>query len=143
MSLAFLDGQPIPDKYSCNGDNINPPFELSDVPAEAQSLVLVMDDPDALPDTFVHWAVWNIGRETTRIDEGLPPPLAIEGTNSAGTTGYVGPCPPSGQHRYHFKLYALDRELDLNAHAGKHELEEAMVGRILEQAEIVGLYGQP
>jgi len=138
-SPSFNAGQELPVPFTCQGDGHNPSLAISGVPGEAVSLAFIMDDPDAPKGTFVHWIVWDIGRDTTRIDEGLPPPMSIEGQNSLGQVGYVAPCPPSGTHRYYFRLYALDKDLELDEQTTKEELLTAMTGHIIDQAEIIGL----
>lgn len=140
LSPAFKDKQRIPAKFTCDRENINPPLTITDIPQEAQSLVLIMDDPDAPMGTWVHWLVWNINPQTTVIKENSVPKNSIQGTNSFNKLTYGGPCPPSGQHRYFFKLYALNCKLNLDSSAGKKELEKAMAGKILSQTELIGLY---
>lgn len=142
-SPAFQHNGRIPALYTCDGKNISPPLAISDVPETAQSLVLISDDPDAPVGTWVHWLVWNIDPKTTEIAEHTAPAGAIEGTTSFGNVGYGGPCPPSGTHRYFFKLYALDIRLDLPKSTDKKALEEAMKDHILAKAEIIGLYSRP
>lgn len=139
-SSSFAHNQNIPPKYTCDGENINPPLQFSDIPADAKSLVLISDDPDAPMGTWVHWILWNIDPKTTEISEKSVPAGAIEGTTSFGETGYGGPCPPSGVHRYFFKLYALDTKLDLPISVKKEDLEKAMQQHILASAEMIGLY---
>lgn len=141
-SSVFQHNQPIPTKYTCDGENINPPLTFSDVPAQAKSLVLINDDPDALAGTWVHWTVWNIPPTTTAISENSVPQGAVEGVTSFRKPGYGGPCPPSGTHRYFFKLYALDTTLSLGPSATKQDLEKAMEGHILAKAEFIGLYSR-
>jgi Raf kinase inhibitor-like YbhB/YbcL family protein len=136
-SLAFSEGGHIPKKYSCEGENINPPLLVSDVPEETQTLALIVEDPDAPRGTFYHWVVWNIPPNEP-IDERRIP--GISGQNSFGKTGYGGPCPPSGTHRYIFKVYALDTELDLRSEADKNALIQAMEGHIIAQGELMGKY---
>lgn len=139
FSSAFAEGGVIPEKYTCRGDGNNPPLEIRETPGDAVCLALIVDDPDAPFGDFVHWVMWNIGRETMRIDEGVPPPEATQGRNSAGTNEYVAPCPPSGTHRYQFKLYALDKDLELFEMAGKKELETEIRGHIVAEAVLTGL----
>lgn len=139
-SSSFAHNQNIPPKYTCDGENINPPLQFSDIPADAKSLVLISDDPDAPMGTWVHWILWNIDPKTTEIAEKSVPAGAIEGTTSFGETCYGGPCPPSGVHRYFFKLYALDTKLDLPISAKKEDLKKAMQQHILASAEMIGLY---
>jgi len=136
-SIEFSQDGHIPKKYSCDGENINPPLEISNIPEEAQTLALIVEDPDAPRGTFYHWLVWNIPPNES-IAEGYVP--GISGKNSFGKTGYGGPCPPSGEHRYFFKFYALDTELDLQADADKDILEQAMHGHIIAQGELMGKY---
>ena len=138
ISPAFQPNSPIPKKYSCDGQDTNPPLIIEGTPKEAKSLSLVVDDPDAPNGTFDHWVVWNIPTSTTKIAEDSVP--GTEGLNSARQIGFMGPCPPSGTHRYFFKVYALDTELKLGAKATKRELEKAMKDHILAKGELVGLY---
>jgi Raf kinase inhibitor-like YbhB/YbcL family protein len=148
-SPAFKPGGDIPAKYTCEGADVSPPLEWSGTPARAKSLALIVDDPDA-PDpkapkmTYVHWVLYDIPPTASRFAEGAAggglPPGTREGTNDWKRTGYGGPCPPIGRHRYFFKLYALDAELpDLGA-ATKPQLEKAMEGHVVERAELVGTY---
>lgn len=139
-SSAFENSDSIPAKYTCDGNDINPPLIFSDIPENAQSLVLIMDDPDAPMGTWVHWIVWNIDPGARGIPENSVPKGSIEGKTSWGRSGYGGPCPPSGTHHYFFKLYALDTQLDLSSDADKPQLEQAMQGHILAQAELIGPY---
>lgn len=138
-SPAFEHHQPIPRTYSCQGRDINPALKFAGIPKNTKSLVLIMDDPDAPGGTWDHWIVWNIS-PTEKIDENSVPPGAVQGKNGWGKNAYGGPCPPSGTHRYFFKLYALDSSLSLSPRATKKELLAAMQGHILEQAELVGTY---
>lgn len=145
-SPAFKQGETIPQKYSCQGDDINPPLQITNVPKEAKSLALIMDDPDVpvqiRPDRmWVHWVVYEIDPQTKEIKEGATPP-GIQGKNTAGQNRYMGPCPPDREHRYFFKLYALNTHLNLKGGATKEQLLEAMKGHILEEAELMGLYEQ-
>lgn len=139
-SEAFSNNQFIPKKYTCDGEDINPPLKISEVPQGTKSLVLIVDDPDAPMGTWVHWTVWNIPPDISDIPENTVPQGAIEGMTDFGRPGYGGPCPPSGVHRYFFKLYALDTTLELDSSATKRDLEKAMEGHILEKAELIGLY---
>ncbi len=139
-SSAFVPNGDMPAKYTCTGDNVNPPLTIKQAPAEAKSLALIMDDPDAPMGTWLHWTVWNINAATTEIPENSLPAGAVEGTTDFGSAGYGGPCPPSGTHRYFFKLYALDMEINLPAGAQLKDLEQAISGHILDQAELIGLY---
>lgn len=138
-SPAFAPNTMIPQRFTCQGEDINPAFQISDIPAGAHSLALIHDDPDAPSKTWDHWLIWNIPA-MAEIPENAAP--GIQGQNSWGRNDYGGPCPPSGTHRYVYKLYALDRKLDLPAGATKAQLESAMRGHILAQAELVGLYQQ-
>lgn len=139
-SSAFENPGYVPAKYTCDGENISPPLRFLDIPENAKSLVLIVDDPDAPMGTWVHWLLWNIDPKTTKIEENSKPAGAVEGTTSFGDQAYGGPCPPSGVHHYHFKLYALDTTLNLPTLAKKEDLEKTMKGQILASAEIIGLY---
>ena len=139
-SPAFENNQSIPSKYTCDGENVSPPFKISQVPKETKSLVLISDDPDAPARTWVHWTVWNIDPKTEEIAEASVPREAVEGATSFGKPGYGGPCPPSGTHRYFFKLYALDTVLNLDSSAEAGDIEEAMKDHVLDSAELLGLY---
>ena len=138
-SPVFENGGDIPSKYTCQGDNISPELIISDVSEKAVSLILIMDDPDAPKGTWDHWVVFNIAPNITKISEDHEP-SGVACNNSWGNTGYGGPCLPSGTHKYFFKLYALDIELDLPQGSSKSEVESAMEGHILENVELVGKY---
>ncbi len=138
-SSAFINNGAIPSEFTCDGADLSPPLLISDVPKNAKSLALIMDDPDAPVGTWDHWIVFNIPSSTNQIAKGTEPD-GIAGKNSWGRTGYGGPCPPSGTHRYFFKLYALDTELNLLKSATKRDLERAMEGHIIEKAELMGTY---
>lgn len=146
-SAAFEHEGVIPSKYTCDGENISPPLRIADVRGEVKSLALIMDDPDVpknlRPDgMWDHWLVWNIPPETTEIPEGQKP-AGVVGKNTGGSFGYRGPCPPDREHRYFFKLYALDTMLDLSPEmATKTDLEEAMEGHTLERTELMGRYNR-
>lgn len=145
ISGAFKHNEQIPARYTCDGENINPPLLISDIPKRAESLALIMDDPDATGGrTFDHWLMWNIAPDTAEIKENSAPEGAIQGLTGFGKSGYGGSCPPRGNlaHRYVFKLYALDKKLELPAGSPKAELEKAMEGRILSQAVLIGKYGR-
>lgn len=142
MSSAFGDRQQIPPQYTCNGENINPPLEFSDIPQGTKSLILIVDDPDATIGTFVHWVVYNISPELREVKENSIPDDGEEGITSFGKTGYGGPCPPSGVHRYFFKLYALNKTLSLEGIPDKETIFKNMEGAIIAQSELVGLYSQ-
>lgn len=137
ISSAFDQQQPIPDKYTCRGAGINPPLEFSEVPSNAKSLVLFLEDPDAPNGTFVHWVLYNIDPTVFQITENST--LGTQGLTTVGKPGYVPPCPPSGVHRYVFKLYALDMLLDIEAGVDKKQIETVMKGHIITQAELIGL----
>ncbi len=139
-SSAFKQGESIPSKYSCQGTDINPPLQIADIPAAAKSLALIMDDPDAPVGTWVHWVLWDISVQTKEIAENSVPANAMQGKNSWGNSEYGGPCPPSGMHRYFFKLYALDTLLSLSSSADAKQLEKTMKGHILAQGELMGTY---
>ena len=140
-SSAFQEGGNIPSKFSCDGGNTSPPLQISNVPPEAKSLVLIVDDPDAPSGLFTHWAVWNISPQTSTVAEGRTP-KGVQGTNDFGRSGYGGPCPPSGMHRYYFKIFALDRELDLPFGAKRSQLEAALKGHAIAQGELMGRYSR-
>ena len=141
-SQAFADSGVIPAKFTCNGADINPELSISSVPTSAKSLALIVDDPDAPSRVWVHWVVFNINPGTTKIAENSVPAGAVQGTTDFKTAEYGGPCPPSGTHRYVFKLYALDTSLNLGSSATKKDVESAMQGHILAQATLTGLYKQ-
>jgi Raf kinase inhibitor-like YbhB/YbcL family protein len=148
-SPAFPHQGAIPAVYTCDGEDVSPPLAWSDVPANAKSLALIVDDPDA-PDpkapkmTWVHWVLYNLPRGDGGLPEGVTsadlPPGAREGLNDWKRTGYGGPCPPIGRHRYFFKLYALDTVLPDLRHPTKAALEKAMKGHVIAQAELIGTY---
>ena len=139
-SPAFEHNTFIPSKYTCDSININPPLKFSDIPLEAKTLLLIVDDPDVPMGTWIHWTIWNISPKTTEISEDSSPREGTEGITSFGRTGYGGPCPPSGTHRYFFKLYALDKTLDLKSNSYVRDIEKAIEGHIIEKAELIGLY---
>ena len=144
-STAFAARESIPRKYTCDGMDISPPLEWSNPPQGTQAFALIADDPDAPIGTWVHWVLYNLPGETCALPEGVPPDAKLHdgsrhGKNSWGRLGYGGPCPPSGTHRYFFKLYALDAVLDLAAGVNKERLVQAMEGHVLAQTELVGLY---
>ena len=139
-SPVFEQNKSIPSKYTCDGEDIYPPLKFSRIPEDAKSLVLIVDDPDAPGGTWVHWTIWNITPETEEVGEANLPQGAVEGITDFGKSGYGGPCPPSGTHRYFFKLYALDTTLDLDSSAEKEDIEKAMEGHILAQTQLIGLY---
>ena len=142
-SAAFSQGDEIPQKFGYKNGNTSPPLTISGIPAEAKSLTLIMDDPDAMGavgKVWVHWVVWNIDSTTTEIAESTVPNGAIEGMTDFGEVGYGGPAPPDKRHTYVFKLYALDSELDLPDKSTKADVEKAMEGHIIDQATLTGTY---
>jgi len=139
-SEAFKQNGQIPSKYSCDGADINPPLMIENVPTTAMSLALIVDDPDAPAGTWVHWVMWNINPSSKVIKENTVPQGAEQGMNDFRKRSYGGPCPPSGTHRYFFKLYALDSTLTLGPNTNKASLEKAMKGHVLAQSELIGLY---
>jgi Raf kinase inhibitor-like YbhB/YbcL family protein len=142
-SPSFNDGASIPRKFTCDGGGINPELQIQNVPAEAKTLALVLHDPDApIAGGFAHWVVWNIDPNTSLIKEESVPPGAIEGKNSSGDLGFVAPCPHAGFHHYEFRLYALDRSLDISEGSTAEELERAIEGSILAEAVLTGIYGK-
>lgn len=142
MSLAFDEGGTIPDKFGKSGRNVSPELRIEGAPAEAKSLALIVDDPDAPVGLFTHWLVWNIDPKTMEIYEGSAPSGAVQGKNDFGETGYGGPKPPSGTHRYYFKIFALDRTLDLNPGTKRREVDAAMKGHVIAQGQLMGRYSK-
>ena len=136
-SPEFENNSLIPVKFTCEGEDINPTLDISDIPAGTQELALIVDDPDAPMGTWVHWVVYNIP-VVSQIKENSSPGRA--GVNNLGRQDYHGPCPPSGTHRYFFKIYSLDKKLELPEGVSKVKLEKAMHGHILDKAELIGLY---
>ncbi len=139
-SSAFKHQAHIPSKYTCDGSDVSPQLVVGNIPAGTKSLALIVDDPDAPRGTWVHWVVWNINPDTKEIKEGAVPAGSHQGMNDFRKLDYGGPCPPSGTHRYFFKLYALDSVLSPGANASKANVERAMEGHILGRAELIGLY---
>ena len=145
-STAFRDGERIPAKYTCEGQDISPQLEWDGVPEESKSLALIMDDPDAPGGVFTHWVLFNLPPDSRDLPEAVPSASqlssgALQGRNDFSRMGYGGPCPPPGRpHHYRFTLYALDKQLDLRAGVSKEQLLEAMKGHILEQARLTGTY---
>lgn len=138
-SPAFNQGKPIPKKYSCQGLDLSPELTIKDVPEGTKSLALILEDPDAPSGTFDHWIAWGISPELEQIVEGAK--ILHQGVNNFGKKGYGGPCPPRGEkHRYFFKLYALDVELQLSEGSSKAKLLASMKNHILEEAELMGTY---
>ena len=144
-SSAFSEGEMIPTGYTCDGPDVSPDLAWTGVPETTQSLALICDDPDAPMGTWVHWVLFNIPPGARGLPGEISPDAALEngarhGTNDFGRLGYGGPCPPGGTHRYFFKLYALDTELDLASGITKAQLVEAMEGHILAEAQLMGKY---
>ncbi|MDR0470655.1 MAG: YbhB/YbcL family Raf kinase inhibitor-like protein [Nitrososphaerota archaeon] len=138
---AFKEGKTIPEKYTCIGQNLNPPLNIENIPKNTQSLSLIFEDPDAPNGTFTHWTVWNISSSTNSISENTKP--GIEGLNSSNQIGYMGPCPPSGKpHRYIFRIYALDKKLKLEAGAEREALKQAMQGHIIAEGNLRGIFSR-
>jgi Raf kinase inhibitor-like YbhB/YbcL family protein len=142
VSPAFGMNGLIPSRYTCDGKDVNPPLLIGNVPSGTQSLALIVDDPDAPRGTWVHWVVWNIDPRTSEIAENTLPPDALQGMNDFHRHAYGGPCPPTGTHRYFFKLYALDTKIKLGTGAIKAALEAAIQGHVLGKAELVGRYAR-
>lgn len=143
-SPAFDQQEAIPARYTCDGEDVSPPLVFAEVPDAAQSLTLIMDDPDVptairADGTWDHWIVFNIPPGTTEITKGCEP-KGVHGTGTSGNMDYHGPCPPDREHRYFFKLFALDVQLDLPEGSSKAEVEQAMAGHVLEQVELMGRY---
>ncbi len=144
-SSAFEEGGAIPARYTCDGLDISPPLSWSPVPNGTRSLALIAEDPDAPRGAFAHWVIYNLPPDTRRLPEDVPnrqtlPGGALQGMNGAGSIGYTGPCPPGGTHRYFFKVYALDTELDLGAGATKEDVVRAMEGHVLAEGRLLGTY---
>jgi len=140
-SSAFQESGSIPSKFTCDGSDTSPPLQIARIPSNAKSLVLVVDDPDAPGGLFTHWVVWNIPPQTNLIAEGSAP-KGEQGANDFGKSGYRGPCPPPGTHRYSFKIFALDRELELRSGAKRSQVDAAMKGHVIAQGELIGRYAR-
>ena len=136
-SPAFKENEMIPAKYTCIGEDINPEISITGIPEEAKSLALIMDDPDAPSGDFVHWVMWNIPTDGKIAENSAP---GEQGLNGMDENKYKGPCPPSGTHHYHFKVYALDTKLELSNETDKQGLLKAMEGHVLSSGELVGLF---
>jgi Raf kinase inhibitor-like YbhB/YbcL family protein len=145
-SDAFADGQPIPDKYTCHGDDVSPPLQWNGAPSQTKSFAITCEDPDAPGGTFTHWMVWSIFCTTTNFPENIGkndslPNGSQQGKNSFGNIGYNGPCPPGGSaHHYIFKVYALDASVLLEGGASKEDLLKAINGHVLAEGELTGTY---
>jgi hypothetical protein len=148
LSTIFSNGDTIPKKFTCDGPDVSPQLNWKEAPAATKSFALIMDDPDAPAGTWVHWVLYNLPANTRELPEGMEKQEqlatgALQGRNDFRKIGYGGPCPPPGKpHRYYFKLYALDTKLNLKAGATKPDLERAMKGHILGEAEFMGRYGR-
>lgn len=140
-STAFNESERIPFKYTCHGENISPPLTWGSAPSGTKSFALIVDDPDAPGWTRIHWVVFNIPANVFSSEEGKNPEGSTAGANDTGKPQYRGPCPPTGTHRYFFKLYALKQQLDLPKGATKQQVEEAMESLILGKAVLIGIYG--
>lgn len=144
-STAFEEGGMIPNRYTCDDEDISPPLAWASVPEGTKSIALICDDPDAPMGTWVHWVLFNLPPDLTALPEAVPSDSILDnggkhGTTDFGRVGYGGPCPPSGTHRYYFKLYALDTEIALDPGATKSRLLKAMEGHILAQGQLMGRY---
>lgn len=143
-SPAFRDKNPIPKIYTCDGENISPPLEWSGAPSNTKTFVLIVDDPDAPVGVWDHWILYNIPPNTNKLEQNANirqlPAETKEGVNSWGSIGYGGPCPPKGSHRYYFKLYALDSEIEFDSGMQREDIEKSMQGHIIENAELIGYF---
>jgi Raf kinase inhibitor-like YbhB/YbcL family protein len=144
-SPVFKHDGEIPSKYTCDGDDVSPPIEWSDIPSDARTLALICDDPDAPKKDFSHWVLFNIPPKAAALPEHVAarqelPDGSRQGTNDFGKVGYGGPCPPSGTHRYRFTLYAIDTELRVPQASARNDVEAAMKGHVLETAQLTGAY---
>ena len=142
ISPDFSDGGNIPERFTCDGENISPTLKIEGVPKAARGLVLIVDDPDAPAGTFTHWLMWNLSPDATEIVANSPPSDAVQGVNDFGRSKYGGPCPPSGVHRYYFKLYALDTTLQLPAKSKCKVVDAAIKGHIISEATLMGRYAR-
>ncbi len=141
-SSAFGYNRLIPNEYTCVGADVNPPLSFSDIPSEAVSLALIVDDPDATNGDWAHWLVWNINPRTTSIGENSVPDGATQGQTDFGRSNWGGPCPVSGEHRYFFRLYALDIMLDLPASTQKDEIRQNIESHKIDEVELIGLFSK-
>jgi Raf kinase inhibitor-like YbhB/YbcL family protein len=145
-SSAFRDGESIPVRHTCDGEDLSPPLGWTGAPVETRTFALVCDDPDAPRGTWVHWLIWNLPADAVELGQGVPPPPELpsgarQGINDGGDLGYGGPCPPPGKpHRYFFRLYALDTALNLPPGVQGPDLEAAMAGHILAEGTTMGIY---
>jgi Raf kinase inhibitor-like YbhB/YbcL family protein len=142
ISPVFRDGSPIPPQYTCEGQNVNPPLNIFNVPPKTQGLSLIMHDPDAVSGDYLHWLVWDITPGTDSIAVNSVPIGALQGLNDSGKTGYIGPCPPkgSGTHRYMFDFYALDRPLNLPPNSTIQDVIKAQKGHVLDHSSLTGTF---
>lgn len=142
ISPVFREGSPIPEQYSCRGQNVNPPLNFFNVPPQAQSLALIMHDPDAVGGDFTHWLLWDIPANTETIAANSVPVGAVQGLNGSDQSGYTGPCPPpgTGTHRYIFELYALGKSLGLAQGTNRHSLEAAIKDNVLDSTTLTGIF---
>ena len=146
-SSAFSNGGDIPAVYTCDGQDISPPLEWASVPDKTQAIALICDDPDAPMGTFVHWVLYNLPADTRKLPDKVPGEATLpngtqQGVNDFGTIGYGGPCPPSGTHRYFFKIYALDTQVEPGRKAKKADLIQAMKGHVLAEGQLMGKYSR-
>jgi hypothetical protein len=141
-SSAFRPGELIPRKFTCHGANESPPLAFKGVPPSAKSLAIVLEDPDAPGGLFTHWLAWNIEPGVPEVKTASVPSGAVQGRNDFGKIGYGGPCPPSGVHRYVFRVLALDRKLDLRAGAKRGEFDRAVAGHVIAQGEMTARFGR-
>ncbi|OGG05986.1 hypothetical protein A3D05_03370 [Candidatus Gottesmanbacteria bacterium RIFCSPHIGHO2_02_FULL_40_24] len=140
-SSVFENNEYIPRKYTCDGENINPPLTLAEIPDNTKSLVLIVNDPDAPSGDFIHWVVYNIAPDELEVNENSVPAGGVGGMNDSGNSGYAGPCPPpASPHRYFFRVFALDSVINLDKGARISEIKEKMDGRVIASAELLGLY---
>ncbi len=146
-SSAFKEGEAIPAKYTCDGENISPPLSWSGIPEKTKSIALIADDPDAPGKTWVHWVLFNLPPDTTSLEENIPGDKELKNGSKQGVTdfgdhGYGGPCPPGGTHRYNFKIYALDEVIEHSSNIKKQDLIDTMDGHILEEGQLMGKYSR-
>jgi Raf kinase inhibitor-like YbhB/YbcL family protein len=141
-SNDFSTGGTIPPRFTCEGSGSSPNLRIAMVPRNAQSLVMIMDDPDAPKGTFTHWLVWNISPDATEFSTDSVPAGVVQGTNDAGKTGYFPPCPPSGQHRYYFRVFALAKPIKLPPSARRADVDKAIEGIVLAEATLMGRFGR-
>jgi Raf kinase inhibitor-like YbhB/YbcL family protein len=141
-SPDFNEGGDIPERFTCDGQDVSPILRIDGVPQAAKSLALIMDDPDAPVGLFTHWLLWNLRPDQSEIASDSPPPEAVQGLNDFGGNKYGGPCPPSGVHRYYFKIYALDTTLELPSRSKRKALDAAIKGHVIDEAALMGRYAR-